>query len=207
MQSPEFKHRYGGFVDAYQQGSTVQAARTGMAEFNNTMMDLGQMALPSVNAALHDFKSVLEGVRRVLPGGEKPDGAKYGSRALEGALAGGLLGLPFGPGGVLVGATGGGALGAAEAYMEQNRGAKYERPGDRYEERIERLRKEHSSDAGTTAPKATLQPIALSLNINGRELAQAVSTALATLNEYPTGAPAADGMSRHFSGDHNQADN
>jgi hypothetical protein len=38
-------------------------------------------------------------------------------------------------------------------------------------------------------------------------LGQAVSESLATLNEHPTGAPAADGMGQYFSGDHNQSDN
>jgi hypothetical protein len=52
---------------AYQEGSTVQAARTGMATFNNTMMDLGQIALPAVNKGLGDLKAILEGIRSVLP--------------------------------------------------------------------------------------------------------------------------------------------
>jgi hypothetical protein len=62
MNSPEFKNRYGGFVDAYKQGSTVQQPRTATAEFNVTVTDIGQHALPAVNGALREFKAVLEGI-------------------------------------------------------------------------------------------------------------------------------------------------
>jgi TP901 family phage tail tape measure protein len=68
MESPEFKNRYASFADAYKEGSTVQNARTAIAEFNNTMMDIGAKTLPAVNSALRDFKSILEGIRNLLPG-------------------------------------------------------------------------------------------------------------------------------------------
>jgi hypothetical protein len=90
MNSPEFKARYGGFVDAYQQGSTVQNARTAMSDFNISAMELGKITLPAVNVALRDFKAVIEGLRGLLPGGDK-DGkgtATVGARAIEGGLAG-----------------------------------------------------------------------------------------------------------------------
>jgi hypothetical protein len=51
------------------------------------------------------------------------------------------------------------------------------------------------------SPKAT--PISLSLNIDGRTLAQTVSQQLADLLTFPTGAPAADGWGRWHDGDHN----
>jgi len=48
--------------------------------------------------------------------------------------------------------------------------------------------------------------IALNLNIDGRTLAQAVSTALMALHGFPGHAPAADGLSQFMSGDHNFPD-
>lgn len=50
------------------------------------------------------------------------------------------------------------------------------------------------------------QPISMSLNIDGKTLAQAVSDQLANLYGFPTGAPAADGLGHYFAGDHNYAD-
>jgi hypothetical protein len=51
--------------------------------------------------------------------------------------------------------------------------------------------------------KGTLkaQPITLSLNVDGRTLAQTLSDQLEYLYEHPTGAPSYDGMRRHIPGD------
>jgi hypothetical protein len=87
MNSPEFKNRYSSFSETYKEGSTVQQPRTAMAEFN--MMELGKTVLPSVNVVLKDFKSTLEGIRNVLPGGKT---GLIGARAAEGAGAGFLGG-------------------------------------------------------------------------------------------------------------------
>jgi hypothetical protein len=54
-------------------------------------------------------------------------------------------------------------------------------------------------EPGSNQPKA--QPISLSLN--GRTLAQAMSSALSDLMNFPTGAPTADGWGRWHDGDHN----
>jgi hypothetical protein len=204
MNSPEFKNRYSGFTQAYQQGSTVQNARTAMADFNNTAMDLGQNVLPSVNVALHGFKSVLEGIRGVLPGGDKNDGS-IGGRALGGAIVGGMIGSVVPGVGTVGGAVVGGSLGAAEGFMEEyakaHAGEKKRLPVDLYNERMERFNKQRS-DAGKPS-QATLAPISLSLNIDGRMIAQSLSTAFAAMYGLPTGAPAADGMGQGYSGDHN----
>jgi hypothetical protein len=111
MNSPEFKARYGGFVQAYESGSTVQNARTAMQDFNITMMDIGQHVLPGVNLVLKDFKSLLEGIRRVLPGGAQGE-AKFIGRSLEGGLAGAATGAIVGSAGGPFGAIAGGAGGA-----------------------------------------------------------------------------------------------
>jgi hypothetical protein len=65
----------------------------------------------------------------------------------------------------------------------------------------------HKTIAGGGAPKAVLQPLSLNLNIDGRTLAQAVSTALMAVHGFPGHAPAADGLSQFMSGDHNFPDN
>jgi hypothetical protein len=211
MESPEFKARYAGFTQAYEQGSTVQNARTAMAEFNNTMMDLGQHTLPAVNGVLRDFKSLMEGIRGMLPGGDK-GATSVGTRAIEGALGGAAIGSLVPGVGTLGGGVAGGVAGVAEGFMEQyakehaneaHRGRK-RLPSDLYEERMERFR--NSRNEGV-APEAKLAPISLNLNIDGRTLAQALSTALATYNGFPTQAPSADGAGQHFSGDHNFPDN
>jgi hypothetical protein len=241
MNSPEFKNRYGSFAKSYLEGSTVQNARTAMAEFNITAMELGKTTLPAINGGLKDFKAMLETIRSVLPGATKPGaGAKIGTRAFEGALAGGLWGAFGGPGGALGGAIGGGivggALGVAEQYVDSQQkpakgplatglmgsvaalaqyaqttnqavlGAlnalkgdgKHETAGARYERRMA----EHRAAAGG-APQAKLAPLALTINLDGKTLAQAMSQ---SWYAFPTQAPAADGSSQFFSGDHNTTD-
>jgi hypothetical protein len=50
------------------------------------------------------------------------------------------------------------------------------------------------------------QPMSISLNVDGRTLAQAVSDQLEQLYGFPTGAPSPDGSGRFFAGDHNFVD-
>ena len=250
MNSPEFKNRYAGFAENYQAGSTVQQARTAMADFNITAMELGKITLLVVNGGLKDLvvngglkdlKGLLETIRGVLPGAPKPGGGtKIGTRAFEGAVAGGIFGAFGGPGGVLGGAAAGGvvggALGVAEQYIGSQKPAehgplgsgvigsvaalaeyaqttnqalvaalqllksdgKHETAGERYERRI-------GKHAGTAAaaPQAKLAPLALTINLDGRTLAEALSK---SWYSFPTQAPAADGSSQFFSGDHNTTD-
>lgn len=195
MDSPEFKNRYATFQESYKEGSTAQMARTAMAEFNVTMMELGKDILPAVNVALKDFKNILQQIRAMMPGGTT---STVGARALEGAIVGGAAGLVGGPGGALGGALLGGAvggvLGTAESFMKEDQHRReqglraYERPGDAYQRRIDKLKESNA------APKAVFPPISLSLNVDGRALAQAVSEELGQLHEHATGAPAANGQ-------------
>jgi hypothetical protein len=69
MDSPEFKARYGSILEDYQ-GTAVGTARTTLAEFNVTLMRLGDTVLPAVTGALRDFSSVLQGIRSLIPGGD-----------------------------------------------------------------------------------------------------------------------------------------
>ena len=57
---------------------------------------------------------------------------------------------------------------------------------------------------GERAPRA--QPIALSLNVDGRTLAQAISDQLESLYNFSTGAPSADGVGRFGGADGNKWD-
>jgi hypothetical protein len=219
MNSPEFKNRYSGFVDAYQQGSTVQQARTAMADFNITMMDIGRDVLPAVNVALHNFKDILEGVRHLLPGGDGKSMATVGARAGEGALAGaawGMLGGPLGvAGGAAAGAVVGGTLGVAETYMKN-----LETPVDRFGREVvitgnsaaqaaegmkalgDAIRGLHGG--GSVFPGGTsAAPMSLSLNIDGRKLAEAVSSGS---SPFVTQAPAFDGSGMYAGGDHQHTD-
>jgi hypothetical protein len=211
MESPEWKNQYGGFMEAYKGGSTVQQARTAMAEFNVTMMDLAKDTLPAVNNALGGFKSMLEGIRNLLPGGGTgKSAAVIGGHAILGAGAGaatgfavGAFGGPIGMGaGALIGGVAGGVEGIAEQYMRQREHDLKEGGRDRVEEMF-RPRLRLGGERSEAAPKVTTSPIALSLNIDGRTLAETIGTMLTKFGEFPTQAPAADGLGQHYGGDHN----
>jgi hypothetical protein len=166
MNSPEFKNRYSGFTQAYTQGSTVQNARTAMAEFNATAMDIGKDVLPMVNVALHNFKSVLEGIRGILPGTDGKSIAHVGGNALTGAVVGAGVGAVVGPIGMVPGALIGAGIGGAEGFMEEyakaHAGEKRRLPVDLYNERMERFSKERSDAGKPAAVEAKLAPISLS---------------------------------------------
>jgi hypothetical protein len=207
--SPEFQTAYKDFGKNYMEGSTIQDARVALQQFNVTMGELARMTLPSINVALGGFKSALEGIRSVLPAGVDGKGAAtIGGHAIVGAALGAVAGSIIPGAGTLGGAVIGGVIGGAEGVAEQymkNQQEQDRKAGGRLEQMYApRLRLGGAPDA---APKVTLSPsIALSLNIDGRQLAESVSTALATLNALPTQAPAADGMGQFYGGDHNYPD-
>jgi hypothetical protein len=206
MNSPEFKNRYATFSETYKEGSTVQQARTAMAEFNITMMEIGKTVLPSVNIALKDFKGALEGLRSVLPGGQT---ALTGARAMQGGILGGIAGIPFGPPGVAAGAAAGTVLGTAEGFMEgysKAQGAKQDRKET--DDFIKALRENHAGAAAGAPAQAVMStaPISLSLNVDGRALASAVTDALGNQTGFVTQAPSADGVGQFYGGDHNYPD-
>jgi hypothetical protein len=196
--SAEFRNRYGGFSEAYKDGSTMQQARTAMAEFNVVAADLGATVLPAVNRGLKDLKAVLEAIRNVLP---SPGAAVIGARGMEGAAGGAVVGgLLAGPGGAITGGAIGGIGGIAAGYMEQQAREnaeklkhgerEYERPADRYQRRIQKV--EDEQRAKTQAP---VPPIHLNLNIDGRALASAVSEQQNSASQYTTDTPASNGTS------------
>jgi hypothetical protein len=63
--------------------------------------------------------------------------------------------------------------------------------------------KHKSMFSPNTPQPAKSQPISLSLNVDGRTLAQAISDQLESLYGFPTGAPSPDGVGRFHGGDHN----
>jgi hypothetical protein len=198
MNSPGFKNRYAGFMENYNNQVTSQNARTGVQEFNVTMMEIGKDVLPSVNVALRNFKGILESVRSVLPGASN-DG-KIGGAALTGAAIGGVLGISAGPLGIAGGALAGGVLGTAAGFMESygtsiDKGGSYTSPG-KTGKPAERI---------IVIPQKP-PPINLSLNIDGRALASAVTDVMGNSTGFATQAPAADGVGQFFSGDHNYPD-
>jgi hypothetical protein len=198
MNSPEFKNRYGGFMESYNGQVTSQNARTALQYFNVTMQDIGQHTLPVVNHVLRDFKDTLAAVRGILPSKVISNGETIATRAAEGALAGGLIGAFTGPG-AIVGAGAGGMLGAAEGFMEtyghgvgMDKGGSYSSPGK----------------TGRPAQPIVVkpQPITLNLNVDGRALASAVTDAMGNQTGFSTQAPAADGLGIFGSGDHDYKD-
>jgi hypothetical protein len=91
-----------------------------------------------------------------------------------------------------------GVLSAALAFLQNQAAEKHETAGARYERRMA----EHRAAAGG-APQAKLAPLALTINLDGRTLAEALSK---SWYSFPTQAPAADGSTQFFSGDHNTTD-
>lgn len=194
MDSDEFKNRYANFSKAYQEGSTVQNARTAMAEFNNTMMDIGQHALPTVNAALRDFKALLQGIKDILP--KAPDGTNPGStiakRAAEGAIVGGVAGTIIPGAGTIGGAVTGGMAGVAAGFMEAynqqlklglDKGGSYTSPG-----KTGKPAEPKEKEKIVVTP-----PVNLSINLDGRTLAQVIADKIGEIGKYYTETPAANG--------------
>ncbi len=96
------------------------------------------------------------------------------------------------------GALAGGVLGTAAGFMENYGGIKggsYSSPG-KTGKPAERI---------IVVPQKA-PPINLSLNIDGRALASAVTDVMGNQTGFSTQAPAADGAGQFFSGDHNYPD-
>ena len=199
MDSPEFKARYGGFMQAYSQGSTVQGARTAFQDFNVTMMDLGKTVLPAVNVALKDFRSLLEKhIRGLLPSAPNA-GVRVGARAAEGAAIGAGIGFFAGGVGAGPGALIGGALGTAEGYMESYKANQnYTMDGAARSKAIADSVRGAPAGPGGVFPggtsRAQLAPITINLNIDGRTLATTLSEIGEQIFKFSTTAPAADGL-------------
>jgi hypothetical protein len=194
------------FLDSYQAGSTMQDARTVVAQFNVTMGELARMTLPSVNVALGGFKSMLEGIRGILPAGvDGKGGATIGGHAILGAAGGALVGSVVPGVGTLGGAVIGGVLGTAEGFMEGYVKAQGEKKDNKTTgEFIEDLKRGTALAPAGPQLKTMLAPISLSLNIDGQTLARVMSSIAA--NSFSGQAPAFDGLDSFVGGDHQHTD-
>jgi hypothetical protein len=176
MNSPEFKARYSGFSEAYAKGSTMQNARTAMADFNVTMMDLGKDVLPTVNRELKDFRGILSMIRDIIPHHANPSTADKGTPDLMGQAVTGMLrnlGLagnpttPAKPGGNFM-----------QNYFNQPGGSPLP-----------------SKDGKPAEPKVLQQNTTIQLNIDGRALGEVVASKLVDLMKFDTSSPAFNGTS------------
>jgi hypothetical protein len=220
MDSSEFKNRYAGFQSACNNSVTAQGARTAMRELDVTLMDIGRTVLPSVNVALGHFRDLLRGIRDIIPGGSVR-GAEVGGQAMLGATGGAVVGgVVAGVPGAIIGGLGGGALGAANAVMPKPNMAKdaiqdtfgkfsgiidhsataTDKAADQMRALTDVLRQRATPGPGGIFPGGTSRapptpPIHLNLNIDGRQLAAAVSEQQTRASTYDTAAPASDGSS------------
>jgi hypothetical protein len=188
--SPEFLDSYHNFSGNYQAGSTVQDARTAISQFNVTAGELARTTLPAVNIMLGNFRSILEGIRSVLPGGDGKGMATVGARVGEGAIAGGIYGALGGPGGVALGALGGAVLGGVGGVAEQY------------------MAGQHASlDPATIKERlaAVVPPLSISFNIDGTLLGRVLSNV--STYSFEGQAPAFDGTSRFALPDHQHTSN
>jgi hypothetical protein len=165
---------------------------------------------------LRDFKSMLEGIRGIIPGANK-DKSVIGTRAIEGGVAGALIGGAYGAFGGPFGAIGGGIIGGvggvAAGYLEQQAAANKEKWKAEERERssaIAQVIRGFPAGPGGIFPGGTSAApapnITLNLNVDGRALGQAISESGVPYNGFPTQAPAADGTGQFYGGDHNHLD-
>jgi hypothetical protein len=184
MGSDEIKNRYDSFLSNYNNQVTAQTARTGVQSFNVMMQNLGDKILPSVNQAFTHLTSVVNTLSCLIPGA-KGDG-KVGGDVLTGATAGPGIGLGVGkfggPFGALGGAAAGGILGGGYGILKES-GAleRGERPADRYERGIQKLEQQKTP------------VVHLSVNLDGKAVADAVSEQQAQSGNYQTEADAPNG--------------
>jgi hypothetical protein len=217
-QDPAFLNRYHSFMPDYAAGSTKQDARTALQEFNAVSADLGKDVLPSVNVALHNFKSILEGIRGVLPG--TTNDGRYGGAALTGAAIGVPIGFfAGGPVGAAIGGVAGGTLGVAAAYM-QNLHEPHDRfgretviTGNSAAQAAEGMKALGESIRGLPSGRGSIfpggsspapAPITLNLNVDGRTLASAISSSQNGM--FTDQAPAFDGFGKYTGGDMQHTD-
>ena len=142
-----------------------------------------------------------------MPVGANAQSSTVGG-ALVGAGTGAVIGAFGGPVGAFGGALVGGTLGIAEAYMENLARATAAKQAQQDKDAgITDAQKDKRAEVTNSLAAGAMPPISLSLNLDGRTLAQAMSTAIAVYNGFPLQAPSADGLGQHYSGDHNFPDN
>lgn len=185
VRDPQSVARMQNFLGEYNRDSSLQNARTSIQSFNVTMAEIGTQLLPSVNAALSNFKTAIEGVRSVLPSAPGKDGA-YGGAFLTGAVPGAVAGfVAGGPFGAAIGGGAGGVAGMAAQYMHENGGVGIDKGGS------------YTSPGKTGKPaqpkvEVHMPQQNLSFNLDGETLAQIIINKITHNSQYATMAPASD---------------
>ncbi|WP_425907613.1 hypothetical protein [Nitrobacter sp. TKz-YC02] len=208
--------------------TTLQEFNVTMGELGMTVLPAVNGGLKDFKALLEGLRGILPGATK--PGA----GEKMGTRALEGAVVGAGTGFAIGkfggPAGALSGTLAGGVLGAAYSFLEQSGSlAKGERPADRYERKhagdpsllgavlgiLKSQAAEKHETAGeryerriakqaNAAPEAKLAPLALTINLDGRTLAQAMSNSWYSFPTQGTGRRRIDAILLRRSQHHGQ---
>lgn len=196
VKDPKSVARMNNFLGEYNRDSSLQNARTTMQTFNVTMAELGTTVLPAVNQALTDFKSVLLAITGILP--KSGDGkSTVGARILEGAAGGAVIGTVIPGVGTVAGALGGGVIGGLEGIAEQymkNHGGSADFSTGNSAARAAIMGTHGGLDFGKPAVK--VQPVPntnLTVNLDGRTLAQSVIEWITKNSMFEIGAPASDG--------------
>jgi hypothetical protein len=228
VKSKAFNDRYNSYGKDSLDGSTLQDMRVAMSEFNVTTGEIARNTLPSINNALGIFRSMLEGLRNVLPGSDGKSLATVGGHAIVGAVGGaaagaawGSFGGPIGMGaGAIIGGVAGGMEGVAETYMKNNPGQvdRFGREvvvtGNSAVQAAEGMKALGDAIRGLPAGHGGVFPggtqaipsITLNLNVDRDRLAQAVSQGQVATSVFSTGAPSADVLGLYSGGGHQQVD-
>jgi hypothetical protein len=205
MNSPEFKARYGSFMEDYRGASPLQMGRTAWADLQNALMDLGKTVMPAVTTGLKEFDTdikvsadqvrafgnavsfVVNGIKGVFTGNVTgPDPGAAGRLKLFQKLnpTGGLGGAAIAPPNVP--STHAGPMGFTAPPGTQTQGG-FAIPG--------------------SGQQLMIAPIHVktALYMDSRMVATAMSSQLARLSTYPGQAPQGDSYASWVSPDYNFA--
>jgi TP901 family phage tail tape measure protein len=205
MNSDEFRNKYKNFFSMYNGEVTAQQMRTSIAEFNNTMMDLGKTTLPAVNHVLKDLKGILDAIRGV-PHPPKASDEKWGvgATAIEGAGLGFAVGSAF-PGvgsvaGAGLGAIAGGGAAAAHDFFVDQVSKSTAATAESMKTIADALRILPGGPGGVFPGGTSRIPqVSLSINLDGRTLAQAVTQQQEDAGTFPTGGGSGNGAELYTS--------
>jgi hypothetical protein len=130
VRDPQSVARMQNFLGEYNRDSSLQNARTSIQTFSVLMAEIGTQLLPSVNAALGNFKAAIEGVCSVLPSAPGSKDGAYGGAFLTGAVPSAVAGfVAGGPLGAAIAGGAGGVAGVAAQYMHENGGVGIDKGG------------------------------------------------------------------------------
>jgi hypothetical protein len=186
--SQAYLDRYNSFGKDYSEGSTVQGFREAMATFNVTLGEIARGTLPQVNRELGDFKSIMDGIRSIIPHAADPSTGDKGSTDLMGHAVTGVFDM-------------------AKRYMDGLHADKAQRDAERSKGNLDALKGSPGGSGGVFpggTSRVAPQTIELNLNIDGRRIADALGrVGDATFSGQ---APAFDGLKSFSNGDSQHSD-